>query len=191
MRSPVDDLRDGRPVIVQSEGADMSYLVLSGKCATARSVAFVVRWTTGFLRVTVTDAIRHRLELPLLSTACSGSDSPQFAVSVDASFGIKTGISAADRAHTVRVIADPASSPSDLTRPGHVVPVRTDCTATVDRWSMSEYAATLARLGGLGPATVFSEITDDRGQLATATDAREFAAVYDLALINSRDLRGA
>jgi 3,4-dihydroxy 2-butanone 4-phosphate synthase / GTP cyclohydrolase II len=191
IRSPVDDFRDGRLVVLQSSCQGPSYLVLSGELATVHLVALMVRWTTGFLRATVTDAIRHRLELPLLSTGYSESGRPQFAVSVDASRNITTGISAADRAHTVRMLADPMSSLSDFTRPGHVVPVRIAPEASAGRWSAPEYSAMLAHLGGLGPVTLFSEITDDRGQLAHPSDVLDFAEANDVAVINCRDLFGA
>ncbi|MGA6209472.1 3,4-dihydroxy-2-butanone-4-phosphate synthase [Nocardia testacea] len=190
IRAPVDDFRKGRPVVLRCADPGPSYLVLSGEFATTQLITFMVRWTTGFLRVTVTDSIRHRLELPLLSTGYSESNRPQFAVSVDASGNITTGISAADRAHTVRLLADPTSSPSDFIRPGHIVPVRIASEASVDRWSAPEYTAILAQLSGLDPVTVFSEITDDHGHLATATDVLYFAVGNGLSVINCRDLLG-
>ena len=109
-------------------------------------------------------------------------------MSVDTAEGVSTGSSAADRATTLRVLADPASQPQQLTRPGYVFPLRAAHGGVLARAGRTEAAVDLARLAGLPPVAVLAEIVRDDGELARTPDLVRFAADQDLRLITIRDL---
>ena len=111
-----------------------------------------------------------------------------YAVTVDAREGVSTGISAADRAHTIRLLADPATEPADLSRPGHVVPLRAKAGGVLRRPGHTEAAIDLAALAGLRPAGVLCEMVNDDGTMMRLPDLEKFAAEHDLALISIADL---
>src|SRR5919202_965996 len=111
-----------------------------------------------------------------------------FMVTVDACQGTTTGISAADRATTIRALVDPATRPSDLARPGHIFPLRARPGGVLARPGHTEAAVDLARLAGLAPAGVLAEVVNDDGTMARLPDLERFAAEHDLMLISIADL---
>lgn len=164
--------------------------MLAAEVATPEGPAFLVRHTSGFVRVALPGPDADRLDLPpMVPTGEDGEgEGTAYAVTVDAAVGIGTGISATDRAHTVRLLADPATRPADLTRPGHVVPVRARVGGVLRRAGHPEAAVDLARLAGLRPAGVLCELVNDDGTLARPEDLRAVAARHDLALVSIADL---
>ncbi|MER5916685.1 3,4-dihydroxy-2-butanone-4-phosphate synthase [Streptomyces sp. NPDC001982] len=124
---------------------------LGAECITPESVAFVVRHTSGFVRVPVAAAeTRERLNLPQMVRHNEQRHSPAYTVTVDASRGVSTGISTRDRCRTIRVLADETSGPGDLTRPGHVLPLRAAADGLLARAGFTEAVVEPARLGLLG-----------------------------------------
>jgi 3,4-dihydroxy 2-butanone 4-phosphate synthase/GTP cyclohydrolase II len=129
-----------------------------------------------------------RLEIPLMTPHNRDRMRTQFTISVDARDGVTTGISAADRAHTARVLADSATEPWEITRPGHVFPLRYREGGVLVRRGHTEAAVDLARLAGLTPAGVLVEVVNDDGTMRRAPELRDFADEHGLAMISIEDL---
>lgn len=150
-------LRDGGPVLLRHDGGDE--MVVAADRVTPRAMAFVVRATSGIVCVACAGERLDALRIPPM--AAGGDDRVDFGVSVDLRAGISTGISARDRALTARALADPATVPSDLTRPGHVLPVRVRPGGVLERAAPAEAAADLCRLAGVAPAAVLATVVDE------------------------------
>jgi 3,4-dihydroxy 2-butanone 4-phosphate synthase/GTP cyclohydrolase II len=129
-----------------------------------------------------------RLEIPLMTPHNKDRMRTAYTISVDARDGVSTGISAADRAHTVRVLADSATEPWEITRPGHVFPLRYRDGGVLARRGHTEAAVDLARMAGLTPAGVLVEIINDDGTMKRAPELRAFADEHGLAMISIEDL---
>jgi 3,4-dihydroxy 2-butanone 4-phosphate synthase/GTP cyclohydrolase II len=134
------------------------------------------------------DERADRLELPLMTPLNEDYHGTAFTVSVDAREGVSTGISAADRAHTIRLLAAADTAPKDLTRPGHVFPLRARPGGVLERPGHTEAAVDLARLAGLPPVGVLVEVVNDDGTMARLPDLLGFAARHRLAIISIADL---
>jgi 3,4-dihydroxy 2-butanone 4-phosphate synthase/GTP cyclohydrolase II len=186
----IAEIAAGRPVIVvddenrENEGD----LIFAAERASADLLAFMVRYTSGFICVPLTSADADRLELPPMYHTNQDRRGTAYAVTVDAREGVSTGISAADRAHTIRLLADPATSPADLARPGHVVPLRARNGGVLRRPGHTEAAVDLAGLAGLRPAGVLCELVNDDGTMMRLPDLEKFAEAHDLTLISIADL---
>ncbi|MFJ5272850.1 3,4-dihydroxy-2-butanone-4-phosphate synthase [Streptomyces sp. NPDC088358] len=197
----VDDLRAGRPVIVvddvdrENEGD----LVMAAEFATAETMGFFVRWTSGLICAPMAPEVADRLELPLMvppapgvgTTTGTPSDmaveTTAYTVSVDA-VGVGSGISAADRSLTVRTLADPRTRPDRLIRPGHVFPLRARPGGVTERRGHTEAGVDLLRLAGLSPVAVISEVCEDDGSVAGSARLRAFADEHGLTLVSIEQL---
>ncbi|GAA3527434.1 hypothetical protein GCM10022222_08050 [Amycolatopsis ultiminotia] len=182
--SPVDELREGRPVVVGSKegGEHVGLLVVAGKLATAATMAFLVRHCSGLVFVTVSASECRRLGLPGMPWTEEDSPAAGVRVTVDAAEGIGTGISARDRARTARLLAEPASARQDFTRPGHVMPVRVDSGA--GSADSAQRVADLVRAAGLGSCGVYSHLVTPGGTgLAGHSVMAEFAVRHRLGLV--------
>jgi 3,4-dihydroxy 2-butanone 4-phosphate synthase/GTP cyclohydrolase II len=153
-------------------------------------VAFMVRYTSGYLCVPLVGEDCDRLGLPPMYSTNQDKHGTAYTVTVDAKAGIGTGISASDRAATMRLLADPTSGAGDFTRPGHVVPLRALEGGVLRRPGHTEAAVDLARMADLRPAGVICEIVSqkDEGEMARTDELRVFADEHDLALISIADL---
>src|SRR4051794_15494961 len=186
----IADIAAGRPVVVvddenrENEGD----LIFAAEFATPELMAFTVRYTSGYICAPITEAEADRLDLPPQYHTNQDRRGTAYAVTVDARDGVSTGISAADRAHTVRLLADPATQPSDLSRPGHVVPLRAKAGGVLRRPGHTEAAIDLAVLAGLRPAGVLCELVNDDGTMMRLPNLEVFAETHDLALISIADL---
>ena len=186
------DLRAGRPVIVTDDAAreNEGDLILAAEKATAETVAFMVKHTSGVICVPMEGAELDRLELPLMTPVETNAERMRtaYTISVDAAEGISTGISAADRARTIRLLADPASTARDLVRPGHVFPLRYRDGGVLLRAGHTEAAVDLARLAGLRPAGVLAEIVNDDGTMARIPELLRFREEHGLKFCTIQDL---
>jgi 3,4-dihydroxy 2-butanone 4-phosphate synthase/GTP cyclohydrolase II len=186
----IKDIAAGRPVIVvddenrENEGD----LIFAAEHATAELVAFMVRYTSGYICVPLTEDEADRLDLPPMFHTNQDRRGTAYAVTVDARDGVSTGISAADRAHTIRLLASAGTQPADLSRPGHVVPLRAKAGGVLRRPGHTEAAIDLAVLAGQRPAGVLCEMVNDDGTMMRTPDLERFAAEHDLALISIADL---
>lgn len=178
----------GRPVVAL-DGEIGGFLVVAADAITPEVMAFIVRHSSGLVCVAVPDATLSRLDIPTIPNRYGRQDAEAFAVSVDAGSGITTGISAADRARTARVLADPSSGPKDLVRPGHLIPMRARDGGVLDRAGQAEVAVDLVRLAGHQPAGVLAAIVDDGGEIRSPSGCRAFAEEHGLEVVSIHALR--
>ena len=186
----VADIAAGRSVVVvdDEDRENEGDLVFAAGKATPALLGFMIRWTSGFVCVAVEGATLDRLHIPLMTPHNRERMRTAYTVSVDARDGITTGISAADRAHTIRVLADSATEPYDLVQPGHVMPLRYREGGVLARPGHTEASVDLARLAGLTPAGVLCEIVNEDGSMMRASALRVFADDHGLAMISIADL---
>ncbi|HEY7225234.1 MAG TPA: bifunctional 3,4-dihydroxy-2-butanone-4-phosphate synthase/GTP cyclohydrolase II [Micromonosporaceae bacterium] len=186
----VKEIAAGRAVIAVDDEAreNEGDLIFAAQHATPQLLAFLIRHSSGFVCVPLTESDADRLELPPMYYTNQDRRGTAYTVTVDAREGVSTGISAADRAHTIRLLADPATSPSDLARPGHVVPLRARAGGVLRRPGHTEAAVDLARLAGLRPAAVLCELVNDNGTMKRLPELAVFAEEHGLALITIADL---
>ncbi|MCP3801200.1 bifunctional 3,4-dihydroxy-2-butanone-4-phosphate synthase/GTP cyclohydrolase II [Allokutzneria sp. A3M-2-11 16] len=186
------DIAAGRPVVVvdDEDRENEGDLIFAAEKATPELIAFTVRYTSGYICVPLTGEDCDRLDLPPMYHSNQDVRGTAYTVTVDAKEGVSTGISAADRAHTIRLLADSKSVAGDFNRPGHVVPLRAKDGGVLRRPGHTEAAVDLARMAGLRPAGVLCEIVSQKneGEMARQDELRVFAAEHDLALISIADL---
>ena len=186
----VADIAAGRSVVVvdDEDRENEGDLVFAAGKATPALLGFMIRWTSGFVCVAVEGATLDRLHIPLMTPHNRERMRTAYTISVDAREGITTGISAADRSHTIRVVADSATEPHDLVQPGHVMPLRYREGGVLARPGHTEASVDLARLAGLTPAGVLCEIVNEDGSMMRASALREFADDHGLAMVSIADL---
>ncbi|WP_028932264.1 bifunctional 3,4-dihydroxy-2-butanone-4-phosphate synthase/GTP cyclohydrolase II [Pseudonocardia spinosispora] len=188
----LQDLADGKPVVVvdDEDRENEGDLIFAAEKATPELVSFMVRYTSGYICVALTDSECDRLDLPPMHYANGDNFRTAFTVTVDAKEGISTGISASDRAHTIRLLANPRTAPNDLVRPGHVLPLRAREGGVLRRPGHTEASVDLTRLAGLSPAGALCEIVSEKdgADMARADELRVFAEEHDLALVTIADL---
>ena len=188
----VADITAGKAVIVvdDEDRENEGDLIFAAELATPELVAFMVRYTSGYICVPMEDADCDRLDLPPMFHTNQDKRGTAYTVTVDAREGVSTGISATDRARTIRLLASPHSTATDFSRPGHVVPLRAREGGVLRRTGHTEAAVDLARMAGLHPAGVLCEVVSqkDEGDMARLEELRLFAAEHGLALISIADL---
>lgn len=186
------DLAEGKAVVVMDDEdrENEGDLIFAAEKATPELVSFVVRYTSGYVCVALTDSECDRLDLPPMHHSNADAYRTAFTVTVDAKEGISTGISAADRAHTIRLLAAATTQPSDLVRPGHVLPLRAREGGVLRRPGHTEAAVDLTRMAGLAPAGALCEIVSqkDDGEMARGDELQVFADDHELTLITIADL---
>lgn len=188
----IEDIRAGRLIIVaddedrEAEGD----LVCAAERCTPELINFMVKHGRGLVCLTLTPERTRALGLPQMAPENSEAYETAFTVSVDAAkrFGVTTGISAKDRAKTIQVAIDPATVPSDLTRPGHVFPLRARPGGVLQRVGHTEASVDLARLAGLYPAGVICEILADDGTMMRRPQLEAFAQEHGLTFITIAQL---
>ena len=190
IQNALDALSAGRPVVVvdDEDRENEGDLVLAAELATPETIAFVVRHTSGVLCVPMPGPELDRLALPPMTAVNEDPKGTAYTVSVDAAAGITTGISAADRARTMRVLADPRTVAADLTRPGHVFPLRAHPRGVLGRAGHTEATVDLLRAAGLRPAGVIAEVVDDDGSMARLPRLLAFARTHELPIVSIADL---
>lgn len=188
----VAEIAAGRAVIVTDEEdrENEGDLIFAAQHATPELLAFMVRYTSGYICAPLTEPDCERLDLPPMYHTNQDRRGTAYRVTVDAREGVTTGISAADRARTLRLLADPEARAADFCRPGHVVPLGAKEGGVLRRPGHTEAAVDLARLAGLRPAGVLSEIVSqkDDGEMARRDELEAFAAEHDLTLVTIADL---
>jgi len=188
----VADIAAGKAVVVvdDEDRENEGDLIFAAELATPEAVAFMVRYTSGYICVAITEEEANRLDLPPMFHANQDKRGTAYTVTVDAREGVSTGISAADRAHTIQLLADPSTSSADLTRPGHIVPLRARDGGVLRRPGHTEAAVDLAMLAGLAPAGALCEIVSEKDPsgMARAEELRAFADEHGLTMISIADL---
>ena len=163
-------------------------LIMAAGAASAETITFFVRHTSGVICAPLTGERLDELEIPLMVRDNTESHRTAFTYSVDYVHGTSTGISAADRATTIRSLIDPATRPADLARPGHIFPLRYSEGGVLKRAGHTEAAVDLARLAGMDPAGVLCEIVNDDGTMARVPDLIEFCKVHGLLMVTIAQL---
>lgn len=187
----INDLALGRPVLITHGrgGEESAEVVLAGAIAEPSWTAWTIRHTSGFLCAAMRSSRADALNLPpMVAPGRQEPDTPVFGVGVDA-VGVGTGISAIDRAHTARVLSNPATRPDDLLRPGHVVPIRTAEQGVVARYAPAEAAIDLCDIAGLAPLALTATLLDQSsGRLLMGAELSVFADDHRLALVAVEDV---
>ena len=184
------ELRAGRMVVIM-DGEDRENegdLIMAAEHATAEAVAFMIRHTSGIICVPMEEEQLTRLELPQMVPVNSESHRTAFTVSVDLRAGTTTGVSSADRAATIRALAEPASRPGDFARPGHIFPLRSRAGGVLVRAGHTEAAVDLCRLAGLRAVGVLCEVMNEDGSMARRPQLQEFARRHGLKIGTIADL---
>jgi 3,4-dihydroxy 2-butanone 4-phosphate synthase/GTP cyclohydrolase II len=186
----ITDIAAGRAVVVvdDEDRENEGDIIFAASRATPALMAFTIRHSSGVICVPMPADMLDRLEIPLMTPHNKDKLRTAYTISVDARDGVTTGISAADRAHTARTLADSATEPWEITRPGHVFPLRYREGGVLVRRGHTEAAVDLARLAGLTPAGVLVEVVNDDGTMKRGAELREFADEHGLAMISIEDL---
>ena len=186
----VEDIRAGRMVIVvdDEDRENEGDIIVAAEKVTAEHIRFMVRYCSGIICVPMEAGRLTDLHLPLMAPENSESMGTAFTISVDAKHGTTTGISAPDRAATVKTLIDPKTQPADLARPGHIFPLRYTPGGVLRRAGHTEASVDLARMAGLYPAGVLCEVVNEDGSMARLRDLESFAAEHDLKIISIADL---
>jgi 3,4-dihydroxy 2-butanone 4-phosphate synthase/GTP cyclohydrolase II len=186
----IEEIRAGRMVVVvdDADRENEGDLIIAAEKVTPESIAFMVRHTSGVVCMPVMGERLDDLRLPLMVSEGTDPQRTAFTVSVDVRTGTTTGISAADRAATILAVIDPATTPTDLARPGHVFPLRYREGGVLKRAGHTEAAIDLARLAGMYPAGVLCEVVNEDGTMARLPELTRFADEHGLKMICIADL---
>jgi 3,4-dihydroxy 2-butanone 4-phosphate synthase/GTP cyclohydrolase II len=186
----IEALRAGQMVIVvdDEDRENEGDLTIAAEKVTPEAINFMAQYGRGLICLAMTPERLDALEIPLMVSRNSSRFETAFCVSIEAKERTTTGISAADRAATVRTAIDPATKPSDLVRPGHVFPLRARSAGVLARAGQTEAAVDLARLAGLNPSGVICEIMDKDGSMARVPQLSRFARRHNMPLITVADL---
>jgi 3,4-dihydroxy 2-butanone 4-phosphate synthase/GTP cyclohydrolase II len=190
VESAVADIAAGRMVIVTDDERreNEGDLIMAASKATADAVGVMIRHGSGIVCVAATSEVLSRLGLGPMVANNGDKNRTDFAISVDAAWGVTTGISAADRTRTIRIIGDPQALPEQLARPGHVFPLRARPGGVLERAGHTEAAVDLAVLAGLHPSGVLCELMNDDGTVARMPQIIEFKRRFGLRMISIADL---
>jgi 3,4-dihydroxy 2-butanone 4-phosphate synthase/GTP cyclohydrolase II len=183
-------LRAGQPVIVvdDEDRENEGDFVVAAELATASVLGFMIRHSSGMVCAPMAGADLDRLEIALMSARNTDPFRTAYTVTVDAATGVGTGISASDRARTGRVLADPSTTPADLTLPGHVFPLRARDGGVITRPGHTEAAVDLTRLAGLRPVGMIAEVVEDDGSMMRGPQLRRLADEHGLVMISIAQL---
>ncbi len=186
----IEDIRAGKLVIVTDDEnrENEGDLIMAAEAVTPADINFIVKHGRGLLCVPMMSEDLARLGIARMVEHNRESFKTAFMVTVDASHGVTTGVSAADRAKTIRVLADPKSRPSDLVQPGHINPLAARDGGVLRRAGHTEAAVDLARLAGFAPVGVLCEIMNEDGTMSRLPDLVKFKQRHGLKLCNIRDL---
>lgn len=191
---PIEDaiaaMAAGKPVVVvdDEDRENEGDIIFAAQFATPELLGWTVRYTSGVICAPVTGERADTLGLPPMVENNQDAKGTAYTVSVDAAEGVSTGISAADRATTCRVLADPHATAGDLTRPGHLFPLRAEDDGVLARRGHTEAAVDLCRLAGLEPAGVIAELVHDDGTMMRLPALRKFATEWGAPLVSIEDL---
>lgn len=192
VQGALDDIRAGKMVILvdDEDRENEGDLCMAAERITPEAINFMATYGRGLICLTLSEKQIEQLDLPMMTAPGRGRPplGTAFTVSVEASVGVSTGISAKDRAHTIRVASHPDAKPSDLVVPGHVFPLQARNGGVLVRAGQTEGSVDLSRLAGLSSAGVICEIIRDDGSMARMPDLEAFGKKYDLRIITIADL---
>jgi 3,4-dihydroxy 2-butanone 4-phosphate synthase/GTP cyclohydrolase II len=186
----IEDVKKGIPLIIvdDEERENEGDFVVASEKITPDNINFMAKEGRGLICVSLLEKRLMELELPLMTTNITAHHGTAFAVSVDARDGTSTGISAFDRAVTIKKLIDPSTKPSDLSRPGHVFPIKAKEGGTLRRAGHTEASIDIAKTAGLYPSAVICEIMDEDGSMARLPCLLEIADKYKLKVVTIKSL---
>ncbi len=186
----IEDIRQGRMVVMMDDEdrENEGDLIMAAVRVRPEDVNFMARYGRGLICLTLSQERCRQLQLPLMVSETDEKHGTNFTVSIEAAEGVTTGISAADRARTIRAAVRPDARPSDLVSPGHVFPLMAQPGGVLTRAGHTECGCDLARLAGLEPAAAIVEILNEDGSMARRPDLERFAAEHGLKLGTVADL---
>src|SRR5512138_3724802 len=186
----IDEIRRGRMVILvdDEDRENEGDLTMAAEMVTPEAINFMARFGRGLICLTLTPEKCDTLRLPLMVSTNTSSFGTAFTVSIEAKKGVTTGISAADRAHTILTAVADDARPEDLARPGHVFPLRARKGGVLVRAGQTEGSVDLARLAGLKPAGVICEVMNDDGTMARMPELEVLSRAHDLPIVSVADL---
>ena len=190
IESVIEDIRKGKMVIVvdDEDRENEGDLVMAAEKVTPAAINFMAKFGRGLICVPTTSERLKQLGIERMVTQNRESFKTDFQVSVDAAKGVTTGISAADRSETIRIMADPTAVPENLVQPGHIFPLRAKAGGVLQRAGHTEAAVDLAQLSGCRPIGVICEIMSDDGSMARLPELRKFAKKHKLKICTIEDL---
>ena len=186
----IDDIRNGKMVILvdDEDRENEGDLTMAAETVTPEAINFMAKHGRGLICLSLTAERVTHLQLPMMTTDNTSAFGTAFTISIEAKKGVTTGISAADRATTIKTAISPRSGPEDLARPGHVFPLRAKQGGVLQRAGQTEGSVDLARLAGLYPAGVICEIMNDDGTMARVPQLIEFSKKFGLKIVTIKDL---
>jgi 3,4-dihydroxy 2-butanone 4-phosphate synthase/GTP cyclohydrolase II len=190
IEAAIADLRQGRMLILvddehrEHEGD----LMIAAEKVTSDAINFIATHARGLMCLSLTDDFIERLRIPLMPVRNKLPNQATFTVSIEAATGVTTGVSTHDRVRTIQVAIDPASTPEDVSMPGHVFPLQARKGGVLERPGHTEASVDLAKLAGLSSAAVICEIMNEDGTMARVSDLREFAKKHDIKIVAINDL---
>ena len=186
----LEDYRKGKMIILMDDESreNEGDLLIAAEKVTKEDINFMATHGRGLICLTLTQSRCNLLRLPLMTTQNTGLEETNFTVSIEASEGVTTGISAHDRARTIRVATAPGAEPSDIKQPGHIFPLMAKPGGVLTRAGHTEAGCDLTRLAGLNPAAVIVEILNDDGTMARRPDLIEFSKHHDIKIGTIADL---
>ena len=186
----IADIQQGKMIVIvdDEDRENEGDLMVAAEMATPELINFMAKFGRGLICLTLTESRTRELGLSMMVDDNESAFETPFTVSIDARNGITTGISAADRAHTIKVAIDPESSRGDLVKPGHIFPLRAKNGGVLVRMGQTEASVDIARIAGLQPYGVICEIMNDDGTMARVSHLTEFIKEHDLKMITTKDL---
>jgi 3,4-dihydroxy 2-butanone 4-phosphate synthase/GTP cyclohydrolase II len=186
----IEELRQGRMVVIMDDEdrENEGDLLMAAECVTPEAVNFMAKYGRGLICLTLTKEHCQQLRLPLMVSSTDESHTTNFTVSIEAARGVTTGISAADRATTVKAAVARDARPDDLVQPGHIFPLMAQPGGVLVRAGHTEAGCDLARLAGYSPAALIVEILNEDGTMARRPDLEVFAREHDLRIGTIADL---
>lgn len=183
-------LQSGRMIILMDDEnrENEGDLVIAADHVSAAAINFMSRFGRGLICLPMAEELVDKLQLPMMTSNNRSPYGTAFTVSIEASQGVSTGISASDRAHTIKVAIDPQSGPQDIISPGHVFPLRAKKEGVLSRQGQTEGSVDLARLAGLTPAAVICEIINEDGTMSRRDQLAAFSKQHDIPMVTIRDL---
>ncbi|ADK85741.1 GTP cyclohydrolase II [Desulfarculus baarsii DSM 2075] len=190
IQEAIEDIRQGKMVILvdDEDRENEGDLTMAAEMVTPEAINYMAKYGRGLICLSLTPDMVERLGLRMMVRDNESPFETAFTVSIEARCGVTTGISAADRAHTIKVAVDPKSGPKDVVSPGHVFPLRARRGGVLVRTGQTEGSVDLARLAGLTPAGVICEVMNEDGTMSRLPDLERFAAEQNLKIVSIADL---
>ncbi len=190
LNQAIDYLKSGKMIILvdDEDRENEGDLVLAAECVTPEAINFMATYARGLICLPMEASRVDALQLPMMTSSNRSPKQTAFTVSIEARQGVTTGISAHDRAHTVRVAVDPKMGPDDLISPGHIFPLRSQEGGVLVRAGHTEGSVDLVKMAGLTPAAVICEIMNDDGTMARLSDLQAFSKKHSIPIVSIKDV---